>query len=374
MPGGAPETLWRLTIERLKPVLERVEPYNPLVFFAAGFGYDSATLTRIDRFLDNAILLAYLALLGLAIILGQRVELEKTQSERIRRLAPYLTLATHFLFCGLFSAYVIFYFKSVSFTRAVLFLMVLVALLLANEFLPHRLRNAHLLLALYFFCLFSFLIYFIPVVTGRMDRAVFIVSGLGGMLVVALLAVLIHLGGLRASLPEMRRTGLWVGSVFGVLLLLYFTRAIPPVPLSLKTGGIYHGVRWRKKERRYELTRTAKPWYGLHDDDRPFEKRPGDRVYCFTSVFAPEKLRKRIVHRWRPYDEREGEYREGEAITYTIQGGREGGFRGYTYKRNTHPGKWRVDVETPEGLVLGRIDFEIEDVERGGLEMEKVYY
>jgi hypothetical protein len=40
-------------------------------------------------------------------------------------------------------------------------------------------------------------------------------------------------------------------------------------------------------------------------------------------------------------------------------GGRDGGFRGYSFKKNIQPGTWRVDVETAEGLLLGRIGFEV---------------
>jgi hypothetical protein len=48
-----------------------------------------------------------------------------------------------------------------------------------------------------------------------------------------------------------------------------------------------------------------------------------------------------------------------DRLDYKIQGGRDGGYRGYTMKRNVQPGKWRVDVETNEGMILGRIPFNL---------------
>lgn len=45
--------------------------------------------------------------------------------------------------------------------------------------------------------------------------------------------------------------------------------------------------------------------------------------------------------------------------TLIISGGRDDGYRGYTYKSNLKEGKWQVDVITEEELILGVIDFEI---------------
>ena len=42
-----------------------------------------------------------------------------------------------------------------------------------------------------------------------------------------------------------------------------------------------------------------------------------------------------------------------DKLGFKITGGREGGYRGYTYKRHMQPGEWKIDVKTKEGLVLG---------------------
>ena len=58
----------KLQASFLKPIL-------PAFFFFAGVTYDSLTLTRIDRLLDNLILLLYLAVLGVLLILTGRFQL-----------------------------------------------------------------------------------------------------------------------------------------------------------------------------------------------------------------------------------------------------------------------------------------------------------
>jgi hypothetical protein len=51
-----------------------------------------------------------------------------------------------------------------------------------------------------------------------------------------------------------------------------------------------------------------------------------------------------------------------DVISFEITGGRDGGFRGYTYKSNVPDGEWNVEVITEEGLVLGVIDFKIKTI------------
>jgi hypothetical protein len=47
------------------------------------------------------------------------------------------------------------------------------------------------------------------------------------------------------------------------------------------------------------------------------------------------------------------------ARAFEIHGGREGGYRGFSMKRAVVPGLWRVEVETQEGRIIGRIDFRV---------------
>ena len=66
-----------------------------------------------------------------------------------------------------------------------------------------------------------------------------------------------------------------------------------------------------------------------------------------------------LEREWKTTKFRMGTPADRDNIDYVIIGGRDAGFRGYTYKNNVKPGLWRVDVTTKEGLILGVIDFEI---------------
>ncbi|MGB3150163.1 MAG: DUF2914 domain-containing protein, partial [Maribacter sp.] len=76
-------------------------------------------------------------------------------------------------------------------------------------------------------------------------------------------------------------------------------------------------------------------------------------------IFAPTALQKSILHRWKWYNSTKETWEFVEDIGYEITGGRDNGFRGYTYKSNVKEGKWKVEVMTEEELILGVIDFDI---------------
>ncbi|MBA3965895.1 MAG: DUF2914 domain-containing protein, partial [Nitrospirales bacterium] len=136
---------------------------------------------------------------------------------------------------------------------------------------------------------------------------------------------------------------------------LYFLNWIPPIPLSLKSGGIYHHI--EKQQDQYLLTYEDGPWYAVwkRSDNRVGTDTP---VYSFSSVFAPITLHTTIYHHWewRPLTE-SAEFITTDRIPISITGGREHGYRMYTMKQRLQPGEWRVNVEAEDGRLIGRIAF-----------------
>ena len=70
-----------------------------------------------------------------------------------------------------------------------------------------------------------------------------------------------------------------------------------------------------------------------------------------------------VVHRWAHRTSPDDPWETTDRIAYPLEGGREGGYRGFTLKRNVAPGQWRVSVETEQGAVLGRIRFDLVESE-----------
>jgi MFS family permease len=343
------------------------KPLLPPLFFFAGVIYNTIVLSRIDRFRDNLILLLYLSLLGFLIVLTGRLgtagvsseELDQTESGLDRLLLqgrPYAPMAIQFLLGSLFSAYAVFYWKSASFTGTAVFFCLLVALLVGNEFIRDRLSNLQLLLALYALVTCSFFTFFLPVVTGWMNMGVFMMGVVFSGLVTSRLVELLYRGKPAWSKKEAAVAAAPAFGVLCVVVLLYLVNWIPPVPLSMKFGGVFHEV--RKAGERFELA-YQKHWlqFWKHSDD-PF---PADEpVYCFTAVFAPVRLETTIYHHWYSRPDKTGAFSPVDRIPIRIQGGREGGYRAYTFKQGLVAGDWRVDVETEDGRVLGRVRFTVE--------------
>jgi hypothetical protein len=78
-------------------------------------------------------------------------------------------------------------------------------------------------------------------------------------------------------------------------------------------------------------------------------------------VFAPVRLETTIYHHWYSRPDKSGAFSAVDRIPIRIQGGREGGYRAYTFKQGLIVGDWRVDVETEDGRVLGRVHFTVEN-------------
>lgn len=375
-----------MVVSRVKTVLDK--PFMPAVFFLAGVTYDSVTLTRIDRLLDNLILLLYLSLLGFLIVLMGRFTVGQMPDgpstgvppalSVLGRARPYYPMAIQFLLGGLFSAYAIFYLQSASLSTTAIFFGVLVILLVANEFLRDRLSNLRLLVTLYAVVCFSFFTLFLPVITGLMHWALFLLGAALSGLVTLRVVELVYRGKPNVPRKEVVLTSLPAIALIVVLIGFYFLNWIPPVPLSLKFGGTYRQV--AKEQDLYRLSFEEGAWYQFWKrSDDPF--RGEGPVSCFTAVFAPVNLTTTIYHHWQyrafgaEGSRGAGAFRTTDRIPIPISGGREGGYRGYTTKQRLLSGDWQVDVETTDGRLIGRVGFRVE--ERGGdvpLQLESITY
>ena len=344
------------------------KPFMPAVFFFSGVTYDSLTLTRIDRLQDNLLLLIYLLLLGVLIVLTGRLGIEPAPDREqlaalspvirwVLRSRPYYPMASQFLLGGLFSAYAIFYSRSATLTSTAVFFGVLVLLLVSNEFLRDRLSNLRLLVSLYALVCFAFFTFFLPVMTGYMNVVVFLA---GALLSAAVTFRVVHLI-YRDNPDRSKREAVGITTpaiaLIGLMVGFYFLNWIPPVPLSMKFGGIYHEV--RKSDDRFELSFERK-WYQVWKrSDTTFPAN--EPIYCFTAVFAPVALNTTVYHHWyfRPHADKP--FTHADKIPLKISGGREGGYRAYTFKQRLDSGDWRVDVEAEDGRIIGRVSVKVEE-------------
>ena len=79
-------------------------------------------------------------------------------------------------------------------------------------------------------------------------------------------------------------------------------------------------------------------------------------LYAFTAIHAPRGLREQVYHRWLQNGH------EVDRIPIDIRGGRDEGYRAWSYKRGfpADPrGAWQVQVVTDSGQLIGAFDFDV---------------
>ena len=349
-----------VSMRRFQSVLGK--PYLPPLFFFSGVTYDTLTLTRIDRLQDNLLLLLYLVLLGFLIVLTGRLgtseatvaDLPPNAPPLMRwviQAKPYAPMAIQFLLGGLFSAYTVFYSKSATFTGTAVFFCLLVGVLVANEFLRDRLTNVQLLVGLYALVCFGFFTFFLPVMTGIMNHTMFLAGAGLTILVVWRVVHLIYWRNEARPPREARLAGAPALALTGLLIGFYFLNWIPPVPLSMKFGGMYHEV--KRSNDHFELS-YEREWYEVWKRSNT-AFAADEPIYCFTAIFAPVTLHTTVYHYWYYRSDKSKPFSLSDKIALKITGGREGGYRAYTFKQRLDPGDWRVDVKTEDERVIGRV-------------------
>jgi len=350
--------------ERIKAWLWKRERHISSLALLGGFIFDIFTLTRVDLPLENFWILVHLFFAGLGIVLLDVFEDGNGDDESLGSHAGvrfWLIIMMQFGFGGLFSTFLVFYFRSATLGESWPFLLVLAVALVCNEAFKKHYSRLTFRINLLFLAIFSFAIYALPVMAHRMDSNVFVASGL-----FSLLAIFLFLLCLARFARESFRRSRWsvvitIGVIYVGINFLYYANLIPPIPLSLKQAGIYHLV-IKNDDGTYSGEYEHHGWSDYLTLYPAYHAAPDDTAYAYTAVFSPANLNIDIVHEWQHYDEQTEMWDTAAQIPLSIYGGRDGGYRTYSEKSGLAPGLWRVNVETTSGQLIGRIKFEVQAV------------
>jgi hypothetical protein len=334
---------------------------SPLALVGGFLADNYILLRRVDLWTTDALFGFYLITSAIGIIYLNAAEAGRIRSERLLRLIPLVPVFIQFSFGGLFSGFLSLYSRSAAFYGSWVFVALVALLLVSNERFYRAYRRLAFQVGLYFVVLYSFLIFFLPVVFKRIGSDMFLLAG-----IVSLGFITAFITLLWAVAPQRMREARVniLASVAALTLLfniLYFANLIPPLPLSLKAGGLYHGV-VHNPDGTYALAGEEVPWYEWFlRYNLVFHKVTGESVYAFTAIFAPTGLTTTIIHEWQRRDETTGAWVTTAEIPFQITGGRDGGYRGWSGKYDPVPGDWRVNVLTPTGQLITRIPFQVVD-------------
>jgi len=346
------------TIQRFRRYYTQHEGRVAALFFAFGFVFDAVAVGRVDSWHMVAQQAVYLAIIT-TVLTEMFFVPDEPSAEGLRRFYYRHRLSLLSFFLGtLLNLYTLFFFKSSSLTVSFAFMMLMVALLLLNEFGPFRWLGLSFKFALLSLCGLSFCATVVPAAFGQIGVAVFLASMAVGCVPMAALAAVIK----RRSPERFPRARKEILVPFGLVLVAFLTaylfRVIPPVPLSIPFIGVYHSVERSNDE--YRLSHERPAWRFWQNGDQEFRAQPGERVFVFFRVFSPTRFADEVRMRWYLRDA--AGWTLQDTIPIKITGGRAEGFRGYGFKSKYQPGDWKVQVETTDEREIGRVYFTLEVV------------
>ncbi|MCC2630770.1 MAG: hypothetical protein K0S38_579 [Candidatus Paceibacter sp.] len=353
----------KTSIAKIKGWYEHYESRIASVSLILGFIFDALLLKRVDTLLENFFIVLHLigAAVGIIVlnIFENNVVKGKVSELARTRWHFWSIIVIQFMFGGLLSKYLVFYFRSATLATSWPFMLMLVLAFALNERMRHHYSRLSFQVSFLFLSIYAFVIYILPVLMHRIGNDVFILSGLVSLLVLGIFLVLLWL---ITREHFVRSRWIILSSVLSLFVginILYFTNLIPPIPLSVKDAGVYHSIS-RAENGMYQVVGEPKTWRDFFHSSSVVHAAKGQQVYVYTAIFSPTNLNTTILHEWQYYNEQRKEWMTVSTVPLSVIGGRDEGFRTYSVKANVFPARWRVNVKTLQGKYISRVRFVVE--------------
>ncbi|MDO8516175.1 MAG: DUF2914 domain-containing protein [bacterium] len=329
-----------------------------------GFVFDAITLKRVDTFWENFWIIAHLVGVAICIIFIHLTENEAEDGLDAAKAHFWFLTALQFFFGGLLSVFLVFYFRSGTLAASWPFLLMLAVAFIANERLKKHYERLSFQISFFFLSIFSFAVFIVPVLAHEIGPAIFLLSGIASVVIILVFILALGFFAKEKFKKSKKMIALSIGGIFVSLNLLYFLNLIPPIPLSLSDAGVYHALA-RNADGNYAVLHEnrgggLKEFFDLYED---VHLVPGAPLYVYSAIFSPAELNTGVTHVWQHYDETRRRWVTSSLIPLAVVGGREAGFRTYSLKTGLRPGRWRVNVETSRGAIIGRVNFKIVPVD-----------
>ena len=324
-----------------------------------GFVFDAVTLTRVDMFWENFWVVAHLAIVTICALIINLVENEGEAEKNPEKLHFWLVNVMQFFFGGIFSTFLVFYFRSGTITTSWPFLVILAAAFVANERLKRHYARFTFHVSLLFLSYYLFAIYLMPILFHQISTPIFLLSGVVSLAAISILLLILR----KFSRERFKGNSIWIvracvaAIVIGVNVL-YFYDLIPPLPLSLKDAGIYQSLIVNGPGQ-YTVGHESQGWFGFFDWSQTVHIVPGDPLFAYTAVFSPTSLNIQIIHEWQYYDPATNSWVTRGRIPLAVTGGGDGGYRTFSMEPAMTAGAWRLNVKTPHGQVIGQLRFDV---------------
>lgn len=340
---------------------QKYERHLSALAMVAGFVADNLLFSRVDLAQTQLVFAAYAIACFVSIPLLEWLESRAGRGKSLPRWRFLLPLITQFALGGFWSGFVIFYGRSADLGASWPFLLVLLLVFFGSEYFHRYHERLVFTSILFFFALYSYAIFAVPIYTGTIGAFTFLESGAVAVIVFAFFTALLRVLARERFLTEVWRIRAGAFAVLVLMNVSYFTNILPPLPLSAESAGMYHSISHVSGE--YRATSESKSWQVRYLGLAPtLHIVLGDTLFAYSSVFAPTTLATTIIHRWQWYDDMQKQWVTKSSIAYSITGGRDGGYRGYSSLPILNAGQWRVSVETLDGRHIAVLPFTVVEV------------
>ena len=168
---------------KIKSFLHKYEKYIPPVAIFGGFVLDSITLGRIDNSFGQILLGSYLLILSVLIILINLIDTNEAESSFLKKNRGIVDFLLLFLFGNIFSGFTLFYFQSAGSLANWFFVILMFGFLVSTEYFKKHYTRMVLQISIFYFAVFSYLIFLVPVLFKQIGWYIFLISGLVSLLV-----------------------------------------------------------------------------------------------------------------------------------------------------------------------------------------------
>lgn len=339
--------------QRVVSWTKRNERFWIPLMLLGGLLTDILQFTTFDVRLQFVIVGVYAILCATTLI---AMNLPKPPKGRLGRFFCLVAPFVHqFTLGNLLSVSLLFYWFSGAFSVSWPLIALAALLMFSNEFWRERFLRPAVQIGVLAFALTSLTAIIFSYLFNSLSATTFVAATAFATAAMILFSLMLaH----QAKLISQFRTFLITILVIGGLMnMAYVLNIIPPIPLAIREAGIYYDL--QRVNGDYRLDGPEEDW--------PESWLPGQQVtvpdsgvlYAYTAIFAPVNLTTNIVHEWQYYDAVAGRWTTAARLSFVITGGRAEGYRGYSRKSQLTSGRWRVNVKTERGQVLGRIPFEV---------------
>ncbi|MBI2120588.1 MAG: hypothetical protein HYT94_03120 [Parcubacteria group bacterium] len=164
---------------------EKYERSVSALAFVGGFILDNVTLSRIDRFFDMFVMFFWLIAAAVSIL---AFHFFRKKSEYVSDLLRFFI---QIAFGALFSGFTVMYMRSGSFVASFPFLALVIFLFVGNEFFRKHYLRLTFQVSILFTAVFFLMIFYVPILLGRMGAGVFLLSGGASLALIAAFALLL---------------------------------------------------------------------------------------------------------------------------------------------------------------------------------------